>query len=127
VPLASGLLSGRYTHETTFSADDHRNYNRHGEAFDVGETFSGVDFDTGVDAAREFAALLPAGVSPAAGALRWIVQQPGVTSVIPGARNVEQAQGNSAAADLAALPDETLLAIAELYDRRIRPLVHDRW
>ena len=127
VPLASGLLSGRYTHETTFSADDHRNYNRRGEAFDVGETFSGVDFDTGVDAAREFAALLPAGVAPAAGALRWIVQQPGVTTVIPGARNVEQARGNSAAADLAALPDETLRAIAELYDRRIRRLVHDRW
>ncbi len=83
VPLASGLLSGRYTHDTTFGADDHRTYNRHGEAFDAGETFSGVDFDTGVDAAREFAALLPSGVTPAAGALRWIVQQPGVTTVIP--------------------------------------------
>ena len=127
VPLASGLLSGRYTHDTTFGADDHRTYNRHGEAFDAGETFSGVDFDTGVDAAREFAALLPSGVTPAAGALRWIVQQPGVTTVIPGARNAAQAVGNAAAADLDPLPDETVRAIADLYDRRIRPLVHDRW
>ncbi len=127
VPLASGLLSGRYTHDTTFGADDHRTYNRHGEAFDAGETFSGVDFDTGVDAAREFAALLPAGVTPAAAALRWIVQQPGVTTVIPGARNAAQAVGNAVAADLDPLPDETVRAIADLYDRRIRPLVHDRW
>jgi aryl-alcohol dehydrogenase-like predicted oxidoreductase len=127
VPLASGLLSGRYTHDTTFGADDHRTYNRHGEAFDAGETFSGVDFDTGVDAAREFAALLPPGVTPAAGALRWIVQQPGVTTVIPGARNAAQAVGNAAAAALDPLPDETVRAIADLYDRRIRPLVHERW
>ena len=127
VPLASGLLSGRYTHDTTFGADDHRTYNRHGEAFDAGETFSGVDFDTGVDAAREFAALLPAGITPAAAALRWIVQQPGVTTVIPGARNAAQAIGNAAAADLDPLPDATVRAIADLYDRRIRPLVHDRW
>ncbi len=127
VPLASGLLSGRYTHDTTFGADDHRTYNRHGEAFDAGETFSGVDFDTGVDAASEFAALLPSGVTPAAAALRWIVQQPGVTTVIPGARNAAQAVGNAAAADLDPLPDKTVGAIADLYDRRIRPLVHDRW
>ena len=127
VPLASGLLSGRYTHDTTFGADDHRTYNRHGEAFDAGETFSGVDFDTGVDAASEFAALLPSGVTPAAAALRWIVQQPGVTTVIPGARNAAQAVGNAVAADLDPLPDETVRAIADLYDRRIRPLVHDRW
>ncbi len=97
VPLASGLLSGRYTHDTSFGASDHRNYNRHGAAFDVGETFSGVDFDTGVDAAREFAALLPAGTAPAQAALRWIIQQPGVTTVIPGARNAEQARQNAAA------------------------------
>ena len=127
VPLASGLLSGRYTHDSTFGADDHRTYNRHGEAFDAGETFSGIDFDTGVDAAREFAALLPPGVTPAAAALRWIVQQPGVTTVIPGARNAAQAIGNAAAADLDPLADETVRAIAELYDRRIRPLVHGRW
>ncbi len=91
VPLASGLLSGRYSHDTSFAASDHRSFNRHGEVFDVGETFSGVDFDTGVDAAREFAALAPAGATPAQAALRWVIQQPGVTTVIPGARNPEQA------------------------------------
>ncbi len=127
VPLASGLLSGRYTHETTFSADDHRSYNRHGEAFDVGETFSGVDFDTGVDAAVEFARLIPAGVSPAQAALRWVIQQPGVSTVIPGARNPEQARQNASAALLPPLTDAELAAIADLYDRRIRAQVHDRW
>ena len=127
VPLASGLLSGRYRHDTTFGADDHRTYNRHGEAFDVGETFSGIDFDTGVDAAHEFSELLPSGLAPAAAALRWIIQQPGLTTVIPGARNARQARDNAATADLDALPDETVRAIGDLYDRRIRPLVHDRW
>jgi aryl-alcohol dehydrogenase-like predicted oxidoreductase len=127
VPLASGLLSGRYTKDTVFGANDHRNFNRHGEAFDVGETFSGVDYDTGVEAAREFAALVPDGMTPAQAALRWVIQQPGVTPVIPGARNVEQATANSAAADVPALPDDVLARIADLYDRRIRALVHDRW
>jgi aryl-alcohol dehydrogenase-like predicted oxidoreductase len=127
VPLASGLLSGRYTHDTTFAANDHRTFNRHGEAFDVGETFSGVDFDTGVDAAREFAALAPAGATPAQAALRWVVQQPGVTTVIPGARNPEQAKQNAAAAQLPGFTDAELGAIADLYDRRIRAQVHDRW
>ncbi len=127
VPLASGLLSGRYTHETSFPADDHRTFNRHGEAFDAGETFSGVDFDTGVDAAREFAALAPAGATPAQAALRWVIQQPGVSTVIPGARNPEQAEQNAAAAALPPFSDATLAAIADLYDRRIRAQVHDRW
>jgi aryl-alcohol dehydrogenase-like predicted oxidoreductase len=127
VPLASGLLSGRYTHETTFAADDHRTFNRHGESFDVGETFAGVDFDTGVDAAREFSALAPSGATAAQTALRWIIDQPAVTSVIPGARNIEQARGNAAAAALPPLDAATLAAIAELYDERIRPLVHARW
>jgi aryl-alcohol dehydrogenase-like predicted oxidoreductase len=127
VPLASGLLSGRYRHDTVFGADDHRNYNRHGEAFDVGETFSGVDYDTGVDAATEFVELAPQGLTPAQTALRWVIQQPGVASVIPGARTVEQALANSAAAQLAALPEATLVAIEDLYDRRIRAQVHDRW
>lgn len=127
VPLASGLLSGRYGHDTKFGADDHRNYNRRGEAFDVGETFSGVDYDTGVEAAREFAALAAAGMTPAQMALRWVIQQPGVTTVIPGARSVEQVLANVAAAELPELPDETLAAIEELYDRRIRGLVHERW
>lgn len=127
VPLASGLLSGRYTHDTTFPADDHRNYNRHGEAFDVGETFSGVDFDTGVEAAREFATLIPAGVTPAQAALRWVIQQPGVSTVIPGARTPEQVAQNASAATLPPLTSAELAAIAELYDRRIRAQVHDRW
>jgi aryl-alcohol dehydrogenase-like predicted oxidoreductase len=127
VPLASGLLSGRYTHDTSFAADDHRTYNRHGEAFDAGETFSGVDFDTGVDAAREFAALVPAGVRPAQAALRWVIQQPGVTTVIPGARNPEQARQNAAAASLPPFTGGELAAVEDLYDRRIRAQVHDRW
>jgi aryl-alcohol dehydrogenase-like predicted oxidoreductase len=127
VPLASGLLSGRYTHETSFAADDHRTYNRHGEAFDAGETFSGVDFDTGVDAAREFAALAPAGATPAQAALRWVIQQPGVSTVIPGARNAGLAEQNAAAAALPPFSDADLAAIADLYDRRIRAQVHDRW
>jgi len=127
VPLASGLLSGRYTHDTSFAADDHRNYNRHGEAFDVGETFSGVDFDTGVDAAREFAALAPGGTAPAQVALRWIIQQPGVTTVIPGARNVTQARQNASGAALPPLTSDQLRAVEDIYDRRIRAQVHHRW
>jgi aryl-alcohol dehydrogenase-like predicted oxidoreductase len=95
VPLASGLLSGRYTKDTVFAENDHRTYNRHGEAFDQGETFSGVDYATGVEAAAEFSALAPEGVTPAAAALRWIVQQDGVTTVIPGARSPEQARANA--------------------------------
>jgi aryl-alcohol dehydrogenase-like predicted oxidoreductase len=127
VPLASGLLSGKYTKDTAFGADDHRNYNRHGEAFDVGETFSGVDYETGVEAAKEFSALAPGDATPAQTALRWVIQQPGVTTVIPGARTVEQARSNSAAAELAELTAPTLSGIEALYDSRIRPLVHDRW
>jgi aryl-alcohol dehydrogenase-like predicted oxidoreductase len=127
VPLASGLLSGRYTMDTVFAADDHRNYNRNGDAFDVGETFSGVDYLTGVEAAAEFAGIVPAGITPAQAALRWVIQQPGVTTVIPGARKVEQARANSTAAEVPALSDATLAAIADLYDRRIRAQVHDRW
>jgi aryl-alcohol dehydrogenase-like predicted oxidoreductase len=127
VPLASGLLSGKYTHDSVFAEDDHRTYNRGGEAFDVGETFSGVDFGTGVDAAAAFAELLPEGMTPAQAALRWVTQQPGGTTVIPGARNVEQARGNAAAADVPELSPEVLAAITDLYDERIRPQVHDRW
>ncbi|UED84960.1 aldo/keto reductase [Streptomyces profundus] len=127
VPLASGLLSGRYTVETVFAESDHRTYNRHGEAFDQGETFSGVDFATGVAAATEFAGLAPEGATPAATALRWAIQQPGVTSVIPGARSAEQARANAAAAGLPALSEETLAAVRDLYDRRVRAQVHHRW
>ncbi len=127
VPLASGLLSGKFRHDSTFSADDHRQYNRHGEAFDVGETFAGVDFDTGVDAAREFAAIIPAGTPPAQAALRWVIGQAGVTTVIPGARSITQAQQNAAAARLPALTGPELAAIERLYDERIRAQVHHRW
>jgi aryl-alcohol dehydrogenase-like predicted oxidoreductase len=127
VPLASGLLSGRYTLETTFAADDHRSYNRDGEAFDVGETFAGVPFEVGVAAAREFAGLAPAGVTPVQLALRWIIDQPGVTTVIPGARSVEQVRGNVGAAQVPPLADALLGALRELYDRTARPHVHDRW
>jgi aryl-alcohol dehydrogenase-like predicted oxidoreductase len=137
VPLASGLLSGRYTLDTVFAPDDHRAYNRHGEAFDVGETFSGVDYATGVQAAAEFAAIAgepesyagapPAGATTAQAALRWIIQQPGVTTVIPGARNVEQARQNAAAASLPPLEDAALARISDLYDKYFRAQVHDRW
>ncbi len=124
VPLASGLLSGRYDKDTTFAANDHRNFNRHGEAFDVGETFAGVDFETGVEAAQEFARLSDA---PSDLALRWIIDQPGVTAVIPGARNAEQARSNAGAAARPRVDADTSLAIKGVYDQRIRPLVHDRW
>jgi aryl-alcohol dehydrogenase-like predicted oxidoreductase len=127
VPLASGLLSGRYDEHTTFAPDDHRTYNRHGEAFDVGETFSGVDFATGLEAVRRLRPLVPAGATMAQFALRWIVDQPGSTVVIPGARNPEQARANAAAADLAPLPAGTLAAVNEVYDELIRPAVHDKW
>ena len=127
VPLASGLLSGRYTHDTQFAGDDHRSYNRHGEAFDVGETFSGVDFDTGVEAAREFTGLAPPGVSAAQLALRWIVDQPGVTAVIPGARTARQARDNASVDEVDPLDAAVRTRIAELYDRRTRPAVHARW
>jgi aryl-alcohol dehydrogenase-like predicted oxidoreductase len=127
VPLASGLLSGRYDEHTTFAADDHRSFNRHGEAFDVGETFSGVDFATGLEAVRRLRPLVPPGASMAQFALRWIIDQPGVTVVIPGARNPEQAVANAAAADLAPLPPSTLDAVRQVYDDLIREQVHGRW
>jgi len=127
VPLASGLLSGRYDEHTTFGADDHRNFNRHGESFDVGETFSGVPYEVGLEAVRRLKPLVPPGATMAQWALRWIADQPGVTVVIPGARGPEQARANAAAADLAPLTPEARAAVAEVYDELIRPLVHDRW
>ena len=127
VPLASGLLSGKYDEHTTFAPDDHRTYNRHGEAFDVGETFSGVPFEVGVQAAKEIAGIAPEGTSTAAFALRWIIDQPGVSVVIPGARNPEQARANAAAAQLPPLTDEQQAAVRRVYDERIREYVQDRW
>ena len=127
VPLASGLLSGKYTRDTTFSADDHRQFNRHGEAFDVGETFAGVPFEVGLDAVEELRPLVPEGATLAQLALRWILMHDAVSTVIPGARNAEQTQGNAAAAEVAALSDETMERIAAVYDARIAPYVHQRW
>ena len=132
VPLASGLLSGKYTAQTTFAASDHRSYNRDGSAFDVGETFSGVDFERGVAAAQEFAALLPAeaaasGFTTAQVALAWVAQLDGVSAVIPGARNVAQAESNAGAGSVPQLSSAFTTAVTELYDREFRAAVHDRW
>jgi len=127
VPLASGLLSGKITKDTQFAADDHRNFNRHGEAFDVGETFAGVPLETGLQAVDEIRKLVPAGASMAQFALRWILMHEAVTVVIPGARNGEQARANAAAVELAPLSAETMAAAREVYDRLIKPQVHQRW
>lgn len=130
VPLASGLLSGKYSASTTFADNDHRTYNRQGEAFDKGETFSGVDFDEGLAAVRELTEALPANVSLPQATLAWIATRPGVTSVIPGARNVDQATSN---ADAAALIDggfdvEAFDAVVrDVYDRRLREAIHPQW
>jgi len=126
VPLASGLLTGKYTTETTFAPEDHRTYNREGQAFDQGETFSGVPFEDGVRAAQEFAASLPEGVSVPQAALAWVVAQEGVTAAIPGARNAEQARSNAAAGSLD-LPTDLDATVHELYDRWFRATVHERW
>jgi aryl-alcohol dehydrogenase-like predicted oxidoreductase len=126
VPLASGLLTGKFDESTRFAPDDHRNFNRHGEAFDVGETFAGVPYEVGVGAAREVRDI--AGDAPtAAFALRWVIDQPGVTTAIPGARNVAQVRGNVAAASLPPLTDTQLSDLERLYDERIRAHVHDHW
>lgn len=128
VPLASGLLSGRYTRETTFAKNDHRNYNRHGEAFDVGETFSGVDYDAGVEAAQQFSALAAGhDLAPATAALAWVSQLPGVSTAIPGARSPEQARMNAAAGAVAPLGEEFHARVVALYDQYFRAAVHPRW
>jgi aryl-alcohol dehydrogenase-like predicted oxidoreductase len=127
VPLASGLLSGRYDENTEFDASDHRSFNRTGEAFDVGETFSGVPFEVGVRAARELSELVDDGATLAQFALRWVIDQRGVSTVIPGARNPEQVAQNVAAAALPPLRRAQLDGVRDVYDRLIREHVHDRW
>ncbi|MBY5411195.1 aldo/keto reductase [Rhizobium leguminosarum] len=127
VPLASGLLSGKITRDTHFASDDHRNFNRNGEAFDVGETFAGVPFEVGLQAVEEVRKLVPEGATMAAFALRWILMSDAVTVVIPGARNAEQARANAAAADLAPLSADVMAATREIYERLIAPHVHQRW
>ncbi len=127
VPLASGLLSGRYDESTTFGPDDHRNFNRQGAEFDVGETFAGVPFEVGLEAVEELRELVGPGVVLAQFALRWVIDQEGVSVVIPGARNPEQARANAGAAASDPLSEEQRAGVAEVYDRLIRPHVQDRW
>ena len=128
VPLASGLLSGKYTRETVFADNDHRTFNRHGEAFDQGETFSGVDFEQGIAAAAEFAEFADSqGLTAPVAALAWLAQQPAVTTVIPGARNVAQARSNASAGAVPPLTPEFTAQITDLYDRYFRAAIHGRW
>jgi len=127
LPLSSGMLSGKFTRDSRFSADDHRAFNRQGEAFDRGETFSGVDFEQGLAAVDELRKLLPPDVSLARLALRWILMHEAISSTIPGGRTPEQVDENVSAADVAALPEALMRALAELYRRRIAPQVHALW
>jgi aryl-alcohol dehydrogenase-like predicted oxidoreductase len=127
VPLASGLLTGKFRTDSKFEASDHRNFNRNGEAFDVGETFAGIPYDDGLKAVEELRPLVPAGVTMAQFALRWVLQHEAVTVVIPGAKNVRQAQENAEAADVPALSAETMARIGEIYERYAKPSVHQRW
>jgi aryl-alcohol dehydrogenase-like predicted oxidoreductase len=127
VPLASGLLTGKLSAKTQFSAEDHRSFNRRGEQFDVGETFAGVPFDAGLDAVEELRPLVSGDATLAQFALRWILMHDAVSTVIPGARSPEQARANAAAATLPALPDTTMTRIASVYAERIAPHVHQRW
>ena len=127
VPLSSGMLSGKMTPKSSFEADDHRTFNRHGESFDRGETFSGVDFQTGLDAVEELRSLLPEGMTMAQFALRWILMFDAVTCVIPGAKRPSQAEDNARAADLPPLSQETMIRVKEIYDRLIRNQVHHYW
>jgi aryl-alcohol dehydrogenase-like predicted oxidoreductase len=127
VPLASGLLSGKMSHVSKFAKDDHRNFNRHGEAFDRGETFSGVDFETGLNAVEQLKKLVPPGASLAQFALRWILEFPAVTCAIPGAKRPAQVTDNIAASDLPPLSKASLKRIGKLYNDVIKPLVHHYW
>jgi aryl-alcohol dehydrogenase-like predicted oxidoreductase len=127
VPLASGLLTGKFRADTKFEADDHRNFNRHGEAFDVGETFAGGDYATALAAVEEIRKLVPEGVSMSQFALRWILMADAVTCAIPGGKRPEQVADNARASDLPPLPAKTMGILRYLYDERIRPLVHQRW
>ena len=127
VPLASGMLTGKLNAESQFADDDHRAFNRHGEMFDRGETFSGVDYETGLKAVEELRALVPAGMTMAQLALRWILMFDAVTCAIPGAKRPAQAEDNVRAAELPPLSDKTMQAVREIYEQRIRPLVHHYW
>jgi aryl-alcohol dehydrogenase-like predicted oxidoreductase len=127
VPLASGLLTGKFKPDSKFAADDHRNFNRHGEMFDVGETFSGVDYHLGLEAVEEIRALLPAEFSMPQFALRWILMFNGVTCAIPGGKRPDQVADNCRASELPPLPLEVMDKIRRIYDQKIRAQVHQRW
>jgi aryl-alcohol dehydrogenase-like predicted oxidoreductase len=127
VPLASGLLTGKLRRDSTFAADDHRNFNRHGEKFDMGETFSGVDYDTALKVVDELRGLVPVGVTMSQFALRWITMHPAVTCAIPGGKRPDQVLENCAASDIPALSPQAMAAVESLYEREIAPLVHQLW
>ena len=127
VPLASGLLTGKLRRDSTFASDDHRNFNRHGEQFDVGETFSGVDYETGLAAVDQLRTLLPEGVTMSRFALRWILMFDAVTCAIPGGKRPEQVEDNCAASDLPPLTTEAMGSVRKIYDENIKSLVHGRW
>jgi len=127
VPLASGMLTGKLTAQSLFAADDHRAFNRHGESFDRGETFSGVDYEAGLHAVENLRALVPEGMTMAQFALGWILMFDAVTCAIPGAKRPAQVEDNARAADFSPLTDDTMRAVKEIYDRRIRDLVHQSW
>lgn len=127
VPLASGLLAGKITKDTVFPPDDHRNFNRYGQAFDRGETFAGVDFEKGLQAVEELRTLVPQGFTMAQFALKWILMFPEVSTVIPGAKNPRQAEENAKTSDLPPLKEEVMERIREIYEEYILPDVHHRW
>jgi aryl-alcohol dehydrogenase-like predicted oxidoreductase len=127
VPLASGMLTGKFSAKSTFEPDDHRAFNRKGEAFDRGETFSGVDYDLGLQAVEDLRPLLPAGASMAQLALRWILMFPAVSCAIPGAKRPAQVEENAAAAGLPPLTDEAMARIRSIYEEKIKPQVHPYW
>jgi aryl-alcohol dehydrogenase-like predicted oxidoreductase len=127
VPLSSGMLTGKFGKQSKFTSDDHRQYNRHGESFDVGETFSGVEYDLGLEAVEKLRKLVPQGGSMAQFALRWILMFEAVSCTIPGAKNSQQAADNAKAADLPPLSDKTMATVKEIYDSMIKEQVHHRW
>jgi aryl-alcohol dehydrogenase-like predicted oxidoreductase len=127
VPLASGLLTGKLRSDSVFASDDHRNFNRHGAAFDVGETFAGVDYEVGLAAVEEIRELVPAGVSMSQFALRWILMFDAVTCAIPGGKRPEQVADNCRASDIPPLPPDAMAAVKRIYDEKIAPLVQHRW
>jgi aryl-alcohol dehydrogenase-like predicted oxidoreductase len=127
LPLSSGMLTGKMTPQTTFSADDHRSFNRHGEAFDIGETFSGVEFETGLRAVEELRPLVPQGMTMAQFALRWILSFPGVTAAIPGAKHPNQVEENVHATEYPILSETILAETRHIYERHMREQVHHRW